>query len=122
MDSDDVVVASSVSGGSCPPSAATSSHLAAGDSTIASTTKVDWERSAGSQVTRSVPFTFAPAFSHSARIRWSALPADPSDRAHTTTGPRWAATAASPHAMAPLPAIPTVSDISLPWLTGQSTA
>ena len=54
------------SSASCAPSSLISARLAAGSSTIASTTKLTSASSALSQVTRTLPLTLTPAFSHSA--------------------------------------------------------
>ena len=85
-------------GASTGSKAANSSPLATVSSTIASTTNVASARRSGSQVTSTAPFRRAPARC-----------ADAVERAHRTTGPWAAATAARPHAMVPLPTMPTRS-------------
>ena len=86
------------------------SALVCGSSTIASTTNVASASTAGSRLTVTLPLTDAPSFS---QIEWTlalALSHEPSERANTVTWPCVAATAASPHAMAPDPAIANRSD------------
>jgi hypothetical protein len=57
-----------------------------------------------------LPFTDAPSFAQSPRTVPEAFSQEASDRANTVTSPRVAAMAASPHAMAPEPAIARRSD------------
>ncbi len=105
--SEEVVVARSASG-RASPSAASNSPLAETSSTIASTTRSHPSRSARSVVTvtfaASAPSSLPANFSIEALAR----SADSSERASTTTSsPVVEATAASPHAMVPVPAIAT---------------
>ena len=86
------------------------SALASGSSTIASTTNVASWSTAGSRLTRTLPLTDAPSLSQIAWTLAVALSHEASERANTVTSPRVAATAASPHAMAPDPAIARRSD------------
>ena len=86
------------------------SALASGSSTIASTTNVASSSTAGSRLTVTLPLTLAPSRSQIAWTLRLALSHEPSERANTVTSPRVAATAASPHAMAPDPAIAKRSD------------
>ena len=99
--SDEVVVARMASSARCASSARQISALASGSSTMASTTNVASSSTAGSRLTMTLPLTFAPRRS---QMLWTldfALSHEPSERANTVTWPCVAATAASPHAMAP---------------------
>ena len=88
--------------------------LVTGSSTIASTTNVASRSTAGSRLTVTLPLTLAPSLSQIERTLAVALSHEPSERANTVTWPRVAATAASPHAMAPDPAIAKRSDTGAP--------
>jgi hypothetical protein len=108
------VVARTASDERCPSSPRQKASLVSGSSTIASTTNVASASTDGSRLTRTLPLTEAPSFS---QIAWTfalALSQEPSERANTVTSPRVAATAASPHAMAPDPAIAKRSDTTSP--------
>src|SRR4051794_26293087 len=109
---EEVVVARSASGQTATM-VASSSPLGATSSTIASTITSQSERSLGSVVTRSRDGSAPSILAQAATTFSSARQAEASLRASRITSAVVVATAASPVAMAPLPAIP---GLSYPWL------
>jgi hypothetical protein len=87
MGSEEVVVASTASSARWSRRRANTSAFAAGSSTTASTTNVASSSTAGSRLTSTLPLTFAPMRSQSARTLASALSHEPSERANTVTWP-----------------------------------
>ena len=122
-DSEEVVVARTASSEISRPSRASTAFFTAASSTTASTTNVASPSASASVTTLSASGISSPS---AGAVSFSSVTvarrAETGDRAHSTTCPCSAATAARPQAITPLPTMPSVSSSAPPiWLTRQST-
>ena len=111
IESEDVVVERTASSRAKRASSDRSAALLGWSSTTASTRKLVPERASNSRTTSIFPAAASPSSSlaQSFSTRALARSAELSERAHRTTSPARAAAAASPQAITPAPAMPSVS-------------